>query len=139
MASEMTYSIGSVLGGVFIASWGGFQKRLDTTLLATAVYGILMFSMGVVPAFFLYLVINLLSGMTAPCYNAPITVSIQENIEAAMHGRVFSFMQIAASCAFPLGMTIFGPLSDMVRIQYILIGNGIILMLLAVFGKKKLF
>ena len=33
-ASEMTYSAGMVLGGALIAAWGGFSKKLRTTLLA---------------------------------------------------------------------------------------------------------
>ena len=38
-ASEMTYSIGTVLGGLLITSWGGCKKRLNTTLMAGAAYG----------------------------------------------------------------------------------------------------
>lgn len=139
MASEMTYSIGSVLGGILIASWGGLKNRLHTVLLATAVYGLLMLTMGGVPVFFIYLVVNLLSGVTAPCYNSPVTVYLQENVEPELHGRVFGFVQVIASCAFPLGMMIFGPAADMVRIQYILIGNGAVLILLALYGRFKLF
>lgn len=124
-ASEMTYSIGSVLGGLLITSWGGFKKRLNTTILAGAVYGVLMAGLGLAPVFLLYLVCNLMIGITSPCYNSPITVTIQEHVEPAMQGRVFSFMQISTSCALPVGMMVFGPLADVVRIQYLLIGGGI--------------
>ena len=124
-ASEMTYSLGMILGGILIASWGGFQKKMNTTLSAGAFYGILMIALGSVPVFFLYLVCNALSGITSPCYNAPITVTIQERVPQEMHGRIFSFMQIATSCALPLGMAVFGPLADVVRVQTLLTGGGI--------------
>ena len=48
-ASEMTYSMGSVLGGILITSWGGFKKRLKTTVLAGWLYGVLMAGLGVAP------------------------------------------------------------------------------------------
>lgn len=124
-ASEMTYSVGSVLGGILITSWGGFKKRLNTTLLAGACYGILMAGLGLAPAFWIYLACNTLIGITSPCYNSPVTVTIQERVEPSMQGRVFGFMQISTSCALPLGMMVFGPLADMVKIQYLLIGGGI--------------
>ena len=127
-ASEMTYSLGMVLGGMLIAAWGGFSKRLNTTLLAGTLYGCIMLGLGFAPFFPVYLVFNLLIGVTSPCYNAPITVSIQENIEPAMHGRVFSLMQISTSCALPLGILLFGPLADVIPVQIILIGAGLLVL-----------
>lgn len=123
-ASEMTYSLGMVLGGVLITVWGGFQKRTRTTLLAGAVYGAVMLGLGLAPVFLVYLVLNTMIGVTSPCYNTPITVSIQERVEPAMHGRVFSLMQIASSCALPLGMAFFGPLADLFEVQWLLLFAG---------------
>lgn len=34
-----------------------------------------------------------------------------------MHGRVFSLMQVSNSCVLPLGMMLFGPLADIVKIE----------------------
>lgn len=123
-ASEMTYSFGMVMGGLLIASWGGFKTRLNTTMLAGALYGILMVGLGTAPVFFVYLICNTLIGVTAPCYNAPVTVTIQEKVSPEMHGRIFSFMQIATSCALPMGMVFFGPLADVVNVQTLLITAG---------------
>lgn len=123
--SEMTYSFGMVLGGLLIASWGGFKEKLNTTMLAGAIYGLLMIGLGCAPAYLLYLAGNTLIGITSPCYNAPLTVTIQEEVTPEMHGRIFSFMQIATSCALPLGMVVFGPLADIIRVQHLLIGAGI--------------
>lgn len=123
-ASEMTYSLGMVLGGVLISVWGGFKKRAHTTLLAGAVYGAVMIGLGLAPAFLIYLALNTMIGITSPCYNTPITVSIQERVDPSMHGRIFSLMQIASSCALPLGMAFFGPLADLIQVQWLLIGAG---------------
>ncbi len=123
-ASEMTYSLGMILGGLLITSWGGFKNKINTTMAAGALYGLLMIGLGNAPLFFLYLSCNTLIGITAPCYNGPITVTIQEKVEPQMQGRVFSFMQIAASCALPLGMVVFGPLADLVSIRILLTAAG---------------
>lgn len=130
-ASEMTYSLGMILGGLLIASWGGFRKKLNTTMLAGAFYGAMMIGLGTAPVFILYLLCNTLIGITAPCYNAPITVTIQENVIPEMHGRIFSFMQIATSCALPLGMVLFGPLADVIPVQSLLIGSGTVVVIIS--------
>lgn len=132
-ASEMTYSLGMILGGLLITAWGGFKRRLDTTMAAGACYGMLMAGMGLAPWFPLYLFFNMLVGVTSPCYSSPITVTIQESVEPGIQGRIFSFMQISTSCALPLGMMFFGPLADQVRIQTLLIVNGI-LVLCVIYG-----
>lgn len=136
-ASEMTYSLGMVLGGLLISTWGGFPKKLHTTLLAGALYGLFMVGLGTAPYFLIYLFCNVMIGVTSPCYNAPITVTIQEKVEENMQGRVFSFMQIATSCALPLGMTFFGPLADIIPVQSILIAAGIFVVLASGFVWRK--
>ncbi len=128
---EMTYSLGMVLGGILITSWGGFKNRLNTSLVAGTLYGCLMIGLGLAPWFSLYLVFNVFIGVVSPCYNAPITVSIQERVESSMQGRVFSFMQIATSCMLPLGMVLFGPLADRISVELILIVTGILAVLAA--------
>lgn len=122
--SEMTYSLGMIAGGVLIAWWGGFQNKLHTTILNGCLYGILMMGLGAAPGFAVYLLCNTLIGITSPCYSTPITATIQEKVAPEMHGRIFSLMQIATSCALPLGMLLFGPLADVVGVQLLLLVSG---------------
>ncbi len=111
-------------GGLLIALWGGFRNRMCTTLVAGLTYGLLMLGLGLAPSFGLYLAFNCLIGITMPCYNAPITASLQEQVPPRMQGRVFGFMQIVTTSALPLGMALFGPLADAVRVQLMLILCG---------------
>ncbi|CEY71443.1 Macrolide efflux pump [Streptococcus pneumoniae] len=132
-ASEMTFSAGAAAGGVLIAAWGGFRNRMYTTALACALYGLLMIGLGIAPIFIIYLVFNFLIGITMPCFNTPVTVLLQEKVEPSMHGRMFSLVQIANSCALPLGMIIFGPLSDMFSVEILLIYAGIFVLFCAMY------
>ena len=125
-ASEMTYSAGMVLGGALIAAWGGFSKKLRTTLLAGGIYGLLMLGLGLSPVFLGYLACNLLIGATSPCYHTPMNVYLQENTAPEMQGRVFGLMQAVSSCALPLGMALFGPLADIVPISVLFVVCGIL-------------
>ena len=125
-ASEMTYSLGMIIGGIVITTWGGFHKKVNTIILASILYGSLMIGLGIAPLFAMYLLLNTCIGITSPCYNTPMTVIIQQNVQPDMQGRVFSVMQIATSCLLPLGMAIFGPLADKVNVQSILIIAGTI-------------
>ncbi|PEL54564.1 MFS transporter [Bacillus toyonensis] len=132
-ASEMTFSAGAAAGGVLIAAWGGFRNRMHTTALACALYGLLMVGLGIAPVFIMYLVFNFLIGITMPCFNTPVTVLLQEKVDPVMHGRMFSLVQIANSCALPLGMIIFGPLADVFSVEVLLIYTGIFVLFCAMY------
>jgi len=131
--NEMFWSGGAVLGGLIISVWGGFKNRISTMALATAGFGITIALMGIVGNFQIYLAIMLISGLFMPFFGTAETVLIQENVEEHMLGRVFSIVQIIVSAALPLGMLLFGPLGDMIAIEYILIATGICLAFLTLF------
>lgn len=146
-ASEMTYSVGCILGGVIISALGAkktsivSKNKLWTVVIAGFLYGICMTGMGLAPLFIIYLIINTLIGITSPCYNTPLNVLVQENVQPQMHGRVFGFMQMASSCALPLGMALFGPLADIFSVQQLLLTCGVLAVIatviMAVASRKK--
>ncbi|WHY22320.1 MFS transporter [Paenibacillus sp. G2S3] len=137
-ASEMTFSAGALVGGILIASWGGFKSRMHTNILACTLYGLLMVGLGVAPMFAMYLLFNLLIGVTMPCFNAPLTVLLQQNVEPNMQGRVFSLVQVTNSCALPLGMVLFGPLADSVQVKTIFVLAGVAVIICALYAMNKL-
>ncbi|MBY3620705.1 MFS transporter [Acinetobacter sp. CUI P1] len=137
-ASEMTFSAGALVGGILIASWGGFKSRMNTNILACALYGLLMVGLGVAPMFAMYLLFNLMIGITMPCFNAPLTVLLQQNVESNMQGRVFSLVQVTNSCALPFGMVLFGPLADSVQVETIFVLAGVAVIICALYAMNKL-
>lgn len=138
--SEMTYSLGMILGGLLLAVWKGYPRRAKATLLTGTWYGMLMFGLGLAPTFGVYLLCNTLIGIASPCYNAPMTAFLQDRVPQEYHGRVFGFLQIAMSMAFPLGMLIFGPLADVMKISSLLFigGSGVLGVMAYSFFRKKL-
>ena len=54
-----------------------------------------------------------------------------------MQGRVFGLMGAMYSGFLPVGMAIFGPLADAMPLQWIMVGSGIALVLVAVYLQVK--
>ncbi|GHU08354.1 MFS transporter [Spirochaetia bacterium] len=126
-AVEIGFSIGMALGGVVISIWGGFKNKVHTMILACFAFGVTTLLFGVVPNFWVYLAIMLLCGMSVPLFNTPTQTIMQSKLDPAIMGRVFSVMMMINGLAMPVGMVLFGPLGDIVRIESLLIITGILL------------
>jgi DHA3 family macrolide efflux protein-like MFS transporter len=125
-AIEITFSIGMMAGGILIGVWGGFKNRIYTMALSCALCGLLSVGLGLASDFLLYLVVMALLGIAFPLWNAPSTVLLQTTVEAAFMGRVFSVFTMVSSVMMPLGMVVFGPVADIVSINILLVGTGIV-------------
>ncbi|HBX23337.1 MAG TPA: MFS transporter [Desulfotomaculum sp.] len=139
-AIEVTFSIGMMVGGVIMAAWGGFKNRVHTMTLSTLISGACTVALGLVPVFWIYLLFMGLIGIAMPFFNTPSTVLIQEKVDENYLGRVFGVFGMIASAMMPLGMLVFGPVSDVMPIEWLLIGTGLLLFIQGFFllGSKVL-
>lgn len=128
-ANEILYSGGSILGGLLMAAWGGFKNRMHTITLACFAYGVSAVLLGVSPNFIFYLAVMFFTGIFSPVFYTAETVLIQENVDNDMQGRVFSIIDIIILAVMPLGMLLFGPAADLIKIEYIMIATGVLIML----------
>ncbi|MGX6443719.1 MFS transporter [Neobacillus sp. K501] len=139
-AIEITFSIGMMAGGIVIASWGGFKNKIHSMTIATLIMGAGTFALGVIPIFWIYLIFMGIVGIAMPFFNTPATVLLQEKIEGDYLGRVFGVMGMISTSTMPLGMLVFGPIADIVKIEWLLIGTGVLIFILSFFlvGTKAL-
>lgn len=139
-AIEIAFSAGMMAGGIIMASWGGFNNKIHSMVLATIVTGLCTFSLGIVPVFLIYLFIMGLIGIVMPLFNTPFTVLLQQKIEEDFLGRVFGVFVMISSSMMPMGMVVFGPVSDMIKIEWLLIGTGLLMFVQSFFllGNKAL-
>lgn len=139
-AIEVTFAIGMTAGGLLIAAWGGFKNKIHTMALSSFVIGACTFALGLVPVFWIYLVFMVLTGVAMPIFNTPSTVLLQEKVEGDYLGRVFGVLGMIATSMMPLGMLVFGPISDVIKIEWLLIGTGLLMFLQGFFllGSKVL-
>ncbi|WP_400163953.1 MFS transporter [Brevibacillus sp. TJ4] len=126
-AIEVTFSIGMMAGGIVMASWGGFANRLHTMVLATIIMGVCIVVLGVIPSFWLYLFFMAVIGIAMPVFNTPSTVMLQQKVDENYMGRVFGVFGMITSSMMPLGMLVFGPIADVIAIEWLLIGTGLLL------------
>lgn len=139
-AIEITFSVGMMLGGGFMASWGGFKNKIHTMTLAALIMGACTFALGIVPNFWVYIVFMGIVGIAMPIFNTPSTVLLQEKVEGDYLGRVFGVLGMISTSMMPLGMLIFGPIADIIDIEWLLIGTGILMFIQGFFlvGSKVL-
>ncbi|MEG0377397.1 MAG: MFS transporter, partial [Eubacterium sp.] len=123
-ANEIAYSVGATLGGLIVASWGGFKSRITTIMFFSTLCGLLSTILGFSPYFVLFIAAMFFVGITVPFITSPITVLLQEKVEESMLGRIFSLVQIVSATAFPVGMTLFGPLADIIDVRLIVLVTG---------------
>ena len=98
---------------------------------------IMTIGMGVSPYFILYLVMMFVYSIALTIIQTATTTIIQEKTENSMQGRVFGLMGAMYSGFLPVGMAIFGPLADAMPLQWIMVGSGIDLVLVAVYLQVK--
>jgi DHA3 family macrolide efflux protein-like MFS transporter len=129
-AIEVVFAGGMLIGGVVMATWGGFKNKVHTMVLSTLIMGLGTFALGVIPVFWIYLFFMGLIGIAMPAFNTPFTVLLQQKVEEGFLGRVFGVLGMISSIMMPLGMLIFGPVSDFIKIEWLLIGTGILMLIL---------
>lgn len=136
---EITFSGGMMLGGALMASWGGFRNRVHTMIISALGMGLCTIGLGVIPMFSFYSVVMLLFGLDMPVFNTPAVALLQEKVEENYLGRVFGVQTMIHSSMMPLGMLIFGPLSDYITIESMLIVTGILMLIIGilVIGDKE--
>jgi MFS transporter, DHA3 family, macrolide efflux protein len=131
-AIEIAFSVGMMAGGAIIASWGGYPNKIRTMTLASLIMGVCTFALGIVPVFWIYLIFMALFGVAMPIFNTPTTVLLQEKIEENYLGRVFGVMGMISTSMMPIGMLIFGPIADIIAIEWLLAGTGAFIIILAI-------
>jgi DHA3 family macrolide efflux protein-like MFS transporter len=129
-----------LLGGLVMASWGGFRNRMRTMVASNLVMAACTIVLGLIPWFWPYLAIMASFGVAMPFYNAPSATMLQEHVEPEYIGRVFSVLTMLSTSLMPLGMLLFGPLADAIKIEWLLLVTGAAMLAqgLAALGDRKL-
>ena len=136
-AVELVGFAGMALGGVLMGMWGGFKSRVKTFVVGLLLLSITTIGMGISPYFILYLVMMFVYSIALTMIQTATTTIIQEKAESSMQGRVFGLMGAMYSGFLPVGMAIFGPLADILPLQWIMVGSGIALVLVTVYLQVK--
>lgn len=130
---ESAIGIGIVIGGLGLGAWGGFKKKIVTSLTGIAGMGFGALITGFAPGnmFWLGLVGVFLLGLMNPITNGPFFALLQSKVDPAVQGRVMTMISSITSGLTPLALAMAGPLADRFGIQTWFIIGGIICFILA--------
>ena len=92
---ESAFSMGMVIGGLVLSTWGGFKRNIYTIL--TGIIGLAVGTglIALAPSnnFMLAVFGKSLAGFMNPIANGPIFAIMQTYVEPEMQGRVFSLLE----------------------------------------------
>lgn len=129
---EAAFGFGMVAGGLVLGAWGGFKKRILTTMFGLVGLGIGFSAIGFVPenSFWLAVVASFFAASMVPIVNGPVHAILQSAVEPKVQGRVFTLAGSLSSAMAPLGLIVAGPVADVIGIQswYVIGGTACILM-----------
>ncbi len=117
---------GLLVGGILLGAWGGFERRIVTTLLGLVALGAAVLTMVVVPVGSpLFLAALLCVGGTSAMVNGPIQAILQATVEPGMQGRVFALYGSLASIAAPVGLAVAAPVAELLGVPSWYLAGGV--------------
>ena len=130
--SEMGFSGGFVLGGIVISIWVGFKNKNYTYALFTILAGIATAGLGLVSGFWIYVLFMGLCAAALSMRGAPSMAMLQINIDRSYMGRSMSLFMMVATLNMQLGMMIWGPLSDIISLNRLMVVSGFFVIVLGI-------
>lgn len=126
---EVVWGIGMLVGGGLL---GIFKPTINKVIIINAMHILLGASLAVsgilpVTGFVFFVALTVLGGVAASIYNASFTTILQEKIDPAMLGRVFSMYFSIALLPSMIGLLSTGFLADTVGISltFVILGSVI--------------
>lgn len=129
--NEISLSIGTLIGGVIISFYNNKFSISNIIFISCLILGLLTTFLTFSP-FYVFLLLMLLSGICISLFTSNITIGIQKTIEVNMQGRIMSLLQMGVTVSIPLGVLFWGPMCDIIAIDYVFISVGLILFLVSI-------
>lgn len=111
--------IGIISGGLVMGVWGGFKRRIVTTLVCIMIQAVsvFVFAFTTESLFFLAVALRLISGLMGAMLLAPWQAILQSVVAKDMQGRVFSLERSLSVLMMPLSLAIAGPVADIIGLR----------------------
>lgn len=133
---ESAWGIGMFLGGLILSAWGGFRRRVITSLVGLILMGIGLAGVGLTPSWAFGLAVGFVffAGIMNPIVNGPLFAVLQSVVEPEMQGRVFTLIMSVSMAMTPLGLLIAGPLADVLGPRAWFVVGGVATALMGIVG-----
>jgi DHA3 family macrolide efflux protein-like MFS transporter len=134
--TDTVWGVGMILGGVVLTAWGGFKRKIATSMMGITGIGVGVFVVGLAPAnlFPLAMAGMFLAGLMVVFANGPLHALFQTVVPPEIQGRVLSLVGSAAMAMSPISLLIAGPVSDKFGIQTWYLVSGFLCIIMALAG-----
>ncbi|HMQ33346.1 MAG TPA: MFS transporter, partial [Chloroflexaceae bacterium] len=131
---EAAFGVGIIVGGVLLGVWGGFRRRIFTSLLGIGAAGGGLLALGLMPAGAFWGGVAAIgaTGAMLVLANGPLMAVMQATVAPEMQGRVFTLVGSVSGAVAPLGLLLAGPAADRLGVQAAYLAGGAICVLVAV-------
>lgn len=131
---ESAMGAGMILGGALLGLWGGFSRKILTSMVGLMGMGAGTLILALAPPSAISLAVGgaLLVGFMTPITMGPFFAIIQSTVDPDMQARIFSLLSSVGTGIVPLGLMIAGPVADRVGIQAWFLLGGILCIFMAV-------
>jgi DHA3 family macrolide efflux protein-like MFS transporter len=132
--TDSLFGIGMIIGGVLLSVWGGFRRKILTSMLGIVGLGIGVIAVGLAPSnmFWMALAGMTFMGFMSPITNGPLMAIVQSMVKPEMQGRVMALTGSVATAMTPLSLAVAGPVSDLIGIRTWYIFGGVICLLMGI-------
>jgi DHA3 family macrolide efflux protein-like MFS transporter len=116
---DSAWGFGVIIGGLILGAWGGFKRKVATSMMGIIGIGLGVTIVGLTPANLYSLAVAgmAFAGIMNPITNGPLFALIQSTVKPDMQGRVMSLVMSAATAMSPLSLMVAGPVSDAIGIR----------------------
>ncbi len=132
---QSSWGVGMLLGGVLLSIWGGFRRRVLTSMLGLVLEGLAIIIIGLAPGSGFQLALGAIfaAGVMNPLINGPLFAILQAAVAPDMQGRVFTLVSSFSSAMMPLSLAVAGPVADAIGVRtWYVIGGAVFSVLGAV-------
>jgi DHA3 family macrolide efflux protein-like MFS transporter len=125
---EVVAGVGIVMGGLVLSVWGGFRRKIFTTMMGVVVLGLSFVVLGLTPGslFWMALASTFVVGLMIPLIDGPIMAILQGTVAPEVQGRVFTLMGSLLWITSPFSLAVAGPVSDWFGLQVWYITAGVL-------------
>ena len=133
---ESAMGIGMLLGGALLGFWGGFNRKIVTSLIGLIGMGAGTLVFALVPASAMFVAVGgvFFVGFMSPITMGPFFAVIQSSVAPEMQARVMSLMISLGGGMAPLGLMIAGPIADQFGIQTWFLVGGLLCIIMGFAG-----
>lgn len=133
---EAAIGIGLLVGGIALSAWGGFRRKIVTTMSGMVLLGASFLLLGLLPGELFRPAVGaaFIMGLSIPFIDGPIMAIVQSSTAPEVQGRVFTLMGSLLSASSPIALATAGPVADRLGLQVWYVAAGVMCLLAGIGG-----